>query len=147
MQIYTECSEVWIEHTNSQSTQTVQWLWTLSHANFHANWSAAQVYVLHSRQFIFALSWRRRSFLQVLQSTEPRATIRSKKWGGQTRKWGSPGICFPNFLKFWDSESVFPGFEGLFNTMICTIKFVIQRLRNEFKVQGQNIRALKGRLM
>ena len=23
---------------------------------------------------------------------KPRATIRSKKWGGQTRKWGSPGI-------------------------------------------------------
>ena len=49
-----------------QSTQTVQWLSTL----FHANCSAAQVYVLHSGQFIFALSCRRRPFLQVLQSTE-----------------------------------------------------------------------------
>ena len=49
-----------------QSTQTGQWLSTL----FHANCSAAQVYVLHPRQFIFALSCRPRSFLQVLQSTE-----------------------------------------------------------------------------
>ena len=48
------------------TTQTGQWLSTL----FHANCSAAQVYVLHPRQFIFALSCRRRSFLQVLQSTE-----------------------------------------------------------------------------
>ena len=45
---------------------TGQWLSTL----LHANYSAAQVYVLHPRQFIFALSCRRRSFLQVLQSTE-----------------------------------------------------------------------------
>ena len=49
-----------------QSTQTGQWLSTL----FHADCSAAQVYVLHPGQFIFALSFRRRSFLQVLQSTE-----------------------------------------------------------------------------
>ena len=49
-----------------QSPQTRQWLSTL----FHANCSAAQVYVLHSGQFIFALSCRRRPFLQVLQSTE-----------------------------------------------------------------------------
>ena len=49
-----------------QSTQMGQWLSTL----FHANCSAAQVYVLHPGQFIFALSSRRRSFLQVLQSTE-----------------------------------------------------------------------------
>ena len=49
-----------------QSTQTGQWLSTL----FHANYSAAQVYVLHPRQFIFALSCRRRSFLKILQSTE-----------------------------------------------------------------------------
>ena len=48
------------------STQTGQWLSTL----FHANCSAAQVYFLHSGQFIFALSCRRRPFLQVLQSTE-----------------------------------------------------------------------------
>ena len=38
--------------------------------NFHANCSTAQVYVLHPRQFIFALTCRRLSFLQVLQSTE-----------------------------------------------------------------------------
>ena len=43
---------------------------TLFHVNFHANCSAAQVYVLHPRQFIFALTCRRLSFLQVLQSTE-----------------------------------------------------------------------------
>ena len=49
-----------------QTTQMDQWLSTL----FHANCSAAQVYVLHPGQFIFALSSRRRSFLQVLQSTE-----------------------------------------------------------------------------
>ena len=49
-----------------QCTQTGQWLSTL----FHANCSAAQVYVLHSGQFIFALSCRRRPFLQVLQSSE-----------------------------------------------------------------------------
>ena len=49
-----------------QSTQTGQWLSTL----FHANCSAAQVYVLYPRQFIFALSCRRPSFLQVLPCTE-----------------------------------------------------------------------------
>ena len=49
-----------------QCTQMGQWLSTL----FHANCSAAQLYVLHPGQFIFALSWRRRSFLPVLQSTE-----------------------------------------------------------------------------
>ena len=49
-----------------QSTQTGQLLSTL----FHANCSAAQVYVLHPGQFIFALRCRRQSFLQVLQSTE-----------------------------------------------------------------------------
>ena len=53
-----------------QSTQTGQWLSTL----FHANCSAAQVYVLYPRQFIFALSCKRRSLLQVLQS------IRRKFW-------------------------------------------------------------------
>ena len=49
-----------------QSTQMGQWLSTL----FHANCSAAQVYVLHPGQFIFALSCRRRPSLQVFQSTE-----------------------------------------------------------------------------
>ena len=49
-----------------QSTQTGQWLSTL----FHANCSAAQVYVLYPRQFICAQSCRRRPFFQVLQSTE-----------------------------------------------------------------------------
>ena len=53
-----------------QSTEAGPWLSTLFHVNFHANCSAAQVYVLHPRQFIFALSCRRLSFLQVLQSTE-----------------------------------------------------------------------------
>ena len=59
----------------------------------------------------------------------------------------SGDICLPNFLKFWDTESLLPGFEGPLNTMICTIKFIIQRLRNEFKVGGQNIRELKVRPM
>ena len=45
----------------SQSTRTGQWLSTL----FHANCSAAQVYVVHPWQFIFALTCRRRSVLQV----------------------------------------------------------------------------------
>ena len=49
-----------------QSMQTGQWLSTL----FHANCSAAQVYVLYPRQFIFAPSCRRRPFLQLLQFTE-----------------------------------------------------------------------------
>ena len=49
-----------------QPTQTGQWLSTL----FRANCSAAQVYVLHSGQFIFALRCRRRPFLQVLQFTD-----------------------------------------------------------------------------
>ena len=46
------------------------WLSTLLHVNFHANCSAAQVYVLYPRQFNFALSWRPRSFMKVYQSTE-----------------------------------------------------------------------------
>ena len=41
-----------------QSTHTGQWLSTL----FHANCSAAQVYILYLRQFIFALSCRRHHF-------------------------------------------------------------------------------------
>ena len=49
-----------------QSTQTGQWLSTF----FHANCSVAQVYVLYPRQFIFAPSFRRRPFLQVLQFTD-----------------------------------------------------------------------------
>ena len=56
----------------------------------------------------------------------------------------SGDICFPNFLKFWDTESVFPGFEGLLNTMICTIKFVIQRFRNELKVGGAEHTSAEG---
>ena len=50
----------------AQSTRTGQWLSTL----FHANCSAAHVYVLHPWQFIFALSCRRRSVLQVFLSSE-----------------------------------------------------------------------------
>ena len=53
-----------------QSSQAGPWLSTLFHVNFHANCSTAQVYVLLPRQFIFALTCRRLSFLQVLQSTE-----------------------------------------------------------------------------
>ena len=50
----------------AQSTQTGQWLSRL----FHANSSAAQVYVLHPWQFIFALSCRRPSVLQAFLSSE-----------------------------------------------------------------------------
>ena len=50
----------------AQSTRTGQRLSTL----FHANCSAAQVYVLHPWQFIFALSCRRRSVLQVFLFTK-----------------------------------------------------------------------------
>ena len=50
----------------AQSTRTGQWLSTF----FHANCSAAQVYVLHPWQFIFALSCRRRSVLQVFFSSD-----------------------------------------------------------------------------
>ena len=53
-----------------QSSQAGPWLSTLFHVNFHANCSTAQVYVLLPRQFIFALTCRRLSFLHVLQSTE-----------------------------------------------------------------------------
>ena len=49
----------------AQSTRKGLWLSTL----FHANCSAAQVYVLHPWQFIFALSCRRRSVLQVFLFT------------------------------------------------------------------------------
>ena len=50
----------------AQSARAGQWLWKL----FDANCSAAQVYVLHPWQFIFALSCRRRSVLQVCLSSE-----------------------------------------------------------------------------
>ena len=93
VRIFTECSEVWIvwiEHTTwqswsgtelklyaltnappVQSTKTGLWLSTLFHATcMLTNCSAAQLYVLHRRQFIFAPSCRRRPFLQALQSTE-----------------------------------------------------------------------------
>ena len=49
----------------------------------------------------------------------------------------------PYVFRILDTELVFPGFEGPFNTMICTIKFVIQRLGGG----GVNIRALKVRPM
>ena len=50
----------------AQSTRTGQWLST----SFHANCYAAHVYVLHPWQFIFALSCRSRSVLQVFLSSE-----------------------------------------------------------------------------
>ena len=49
----------------AQSTRTGQLLSTL----FHVNCSAAQVYILHPWQFIFALSCKRRSVLQVFLSS------------------------------------------------------------------------------
>ena len=73
------------------------------------------------------------------------SVLKMRGTDSKIRKSGD--ICFPNFLKFGDTESVFPGFERLLNTMICTIKFVIQRLWKEFKDGRQNIRALKVRPM
>ena len=58
-----------------QSTQTGQWLSKL----FDANCSAAQVYVLHLWQLIFALSCRRRSVLQVFLSSESQEGYFRKK--------------------------------------------------------------------
>ena len=46
-----------------QSTQMGQWLSTLFHVNFHANCSAAQVYVLYPRQFKFALYKRQATII------------------------------------------------------------------------------------
>ena len=59
----------------AQSTQTGQWLSKL----FDANCCAAQVYVLHLWQFIFALSCRRRSVLQVFHSSESQEGYFRKK--------------------------------------------------------------------
>ena len=59
----------------AQSTQTGQWLSKL----FDANCSAAQVYVLHPWQFIFAPSCRRRSVLQVFLSSESQEGYFRKK--------------------------------------------------------------------
>ena len=50
----------------AQSTRTGQWLST----SFHANCFIAQFYVLHPWQFIFALSSRSRSILQVFLFSE-----------------------------------------------------------------------------
>ena len=47
------------------------------------------------------------TYFYIRDRFSARATIRSKKWGGQTRKWESPGICFPKFLKFWDTDWYF----------------------------------------
>ena len=60
---------------SAQSTQTGQWLSKL----FDPNCSAAQVYVLHPWQFIFALSCRRRSVLQVFLSSESQEGYFRKK--------------------------------------------------------------------
>ena len=54
-----------------QSTQTGQWLSTL----FHANCSAAQVYVLYPRQFIFVLSCRRHHFCKYYNPQSARNDI------------------------------------------------------------------------
>ena len=54
-----------------QSTHTGQWLSTL----FHPNCSAAQVYVLYPRQFIFALSCRRHHFCRYYHPQSARKDI------------------------------------------------------------------------
>ena len=69
-----------------QSTQTGQWLSTL----FHANCSAAQVYVLYPRQFIFALSCRRHHFCRYYNPQSARKDILKKFlciWWWQTLSW------------------------------------------------------------
>ena len=66
MSIKIESSRNITMQTRQHFTKMAQWLSTL----FYANCSAAQVYVLYPPQFIFALSCRPRSFLQLLQSTE-----------------------------------------------------------------------------
>ena len=54
-----------------QSTHTGQWLWTL----FHGNCSAAQVYVLYPRRFIFTLSCRRHHFCRYYNPQSARKDI------------------------------------------------------------------------
>ena len=54
-----------------QSTHTGQWLSTF----FHANCSAAQVYVWYPRQFIFALSCRRHHFCRYYNPQSARKDI------------------------------------------------------------------------
>ena len=54
-----------------QSSQTGQWLSRL----FHANCSAAQVYVLYPRQFIFVLSCRRHHFCRYYNPQSARNDI------------------------------------------------------------------------
>ena len=85
VRIFTECSGVRIEHTTqwwwsdtySFDTSAHLALWQMRHrfnprkrVNDYQLYSmiGAHVYVLYHRQLIFALSCRRRSFLQVLQS-------------------------------------------------------------------------------
>ena len=91
----------------------------------------------------FKLNSKELIFMPEVQGRQ--SALKSEGTDSKMRKSGD--ICFHNFLKFCDTESVFPDFEGPLNTMIYTIKFVIQRLRNEFKVGGQNIRELKVRPM
>ena len=84
VRIFTECTEVRIEHTTWQSwsdtysfdTSANLALWQMRHrfnprkrVNDYQRYSmlGAQVYVLYHRQFIFVLSCKRRSFSQVLQ--------------------------------------------------------------------------------
>ena len=68
------------------STRTGQWLSTL----FHANCSPAQVYVLTSWQFIFALSCRRRLVLHVCLSSESQEGYFKtflRMWWWQMLRW------------------------------------------------------------
>ena len=69
-----------------KSTHTGQWLWTL----FHANCSAAQVYVLYPRWFIFTLSCRRHHFCRYYNPQSARKDILKKFlciWWWQTLSW------------------------------------------------------------
>ena len=91
VRIFTECSEVWIEHTTWSSwsgtysfdTSANFALWQMRHrfnphkrVNDYQRYSMLTILPLRFMSCtlgnfgIFALSYRRRSFLQVLQSTE-----------------------------------------------------------------------------
>ena len=50
------------------------------------------------------------------------AIIRSKIFETDGDK-NKSGVCFLNYLKFLDTESVFPGFEGPLNIFIYAKKF------------------------
>ena len=59
-----------------------------------------------------------------LSETQGRQSVLKSGEGGRLEMRTSGGMLL-EFLKFWDTESVFPDFEGPINIMIYTMKFVI----------------------